>query len=275
MSDKMLMLFTCHDAMVSVLGNLDARMLLRSGRVSKSFNAIIRTNGVLRTAVLNSFQGITNVPVVTDYEVYANILRWHYRTTIGDSDDCLRLRVCKALHHARFLLAHFADHGDRLLSSDEFDTIIAAFYWRADALDTMKTRMVVMKYLKDWKEIIYSWPRLLQDEPHFHNNKAIIARISEIASSKFCFGPTPYKQCKCKFPHGLICTNESLIPEVSRYENAEFAYYNPSDDNHDAVNFVSDLVYPSYSDDEDDENSDADDEDDDSDNRERDDGGSH
>jgi len=245
-------LFTCHDAMVSVLGKLDVRMLLQLGRVSKSFNAIIRTNGVLRNAVLNLFPGITEVPVVTDYEVYVHILRAYYRPS-RCTEYCLHQTVCKAFHHARVLLATFADEGDRLLSSDEFDTIIAVFYERtAHAFDNLKGRAVVRKYMKDWQYYINTWRPPLRDQPHFHNNQAIIDRIAEIASSKFCFHSSDGEKWQ-------IRTNEKLILEVRRHHNARAAYYNPSDANHEAMreNFVDDVLTSESSDDREDDDENA------------------
>ena len=55
------------DAVMSVLGNLDAKTLFRLGKVSKYFRFIVvgkrDDGGLLRAAVLNSFPGITNVPL--------------------------------------------------------------------------------------------------------------------------------------------------------------------------------------------------------------------
>jgi hypothetical protein len=207
-------------------------------------------DGILRTGVLNSFEGITNVPVAMDYEVYVNILRRYF--FLRYPEGCLRRIVVKALHHARFLLASFADYGDRLLSSDEFDTIIAVFYEGAsDAFDSLKGRMVIIEYMEDWKKMIYSW-HSLHDEPHFHNNEAIIDRISDIASSKFCFYSSDEE--KWRFPHGLIRTNGLLLLEVWRHQNATAAFYNG-----DGVDYVGDLLSQSEGG-EDEESDDSDEE---------------
>ena len=252
----------CHDAIVSVLGNLDARMLLRLGRVCKAFNSLIRTDGVLRTGVLNSFQGISDIPVVMDYEVYANILRWHYRS-LRCSAVCWRKKVTVAVQHARFLLASFADYGDRLLSPNEFDTIIATFYERTMcAFETTEGRMVVMEYMRDWKAEIHSWHHPLHGKPHFYNTEGIIDRISGIASSSFCFHSSEGE--KWRFPHGQIRTNGLLLLEVWRHQNAAAAFYD--DDGGGNVDYVGDLL--SHSEEEEEEEDEEEEDSDDSDEEE-------
>jgi hypothetical protein len=229
-----------HDAMVSVLGNLDAKMLLQLQRVSKTFKSIIQTNGVLRTGVLNTFHGITNVPEVTDFEVYAHILKFHSMSE--KCSACWRVTLPRAVEHSKFLLACFGDKGERLLNSDEFDTIIATFYERTIcAFSTLKGRIVIMKYTKEWKAELYS-SILFQSTPIlFQSTEAIIDRISAIALSKFCFLSSGNGRF---FPHGVIHTDGNLLFEVWRHQNATAAYYNPDHVNHDVMrlNYVSDLM---------------------------------
>jgi len=217
-----------HDVMVSVLGNFDARMLMQLERVSKSFQKNIRAKGVLRTGVLNSFPGITNVPEVTDYEVYAHILRYHYRG-YECSAECWHRYMFIALEYAKYHLA-FLGGDDRqfwLLNSHEFDAIIADFYERTvRAFRTMKGRQVVLQYTEEWRAELTSKPISLlaiENLNHYRSTEAVINRISAMASSKFCFYSVEY--IVKIFPYGIICTNEELIPEVRRHRNAAAAFY--------------------------------------------------
>ena len=213
-----------HDAMVSVLGNFDAKMLLQLERVSKSFQKNIRAKGVLRTGVLNSFPGITNVPEVTDYEVYAHILRYHYRGC-DCSAECWDDYMYIALEYARYHLAFLGDEGGRLINSLEFDAIIEDFYERRiHAFQTLKGRKIVLQYIEEWKESWTSRPieHKLANLDHYRSTEAVIDRILAMASSKFCFYSSG--DDKKLFPYGMICTNEELIPEVWRHRDAAAAF---------------------------------------------------
>ena len=231
--------------MVSVLGNLEVGMLFRLERVSKSFQSIIRINGVLRTGVLNSFQGITNVPEVTDYEVYAHILKTHYECN-KCSAVCWHKKLPIAVEHAKHHLAFLGNDGDRLLSSTEFDAIIEKFYENsACSFETLKGRKLVLEYTKDWKTEIYSrMPSVHNSLPIFHNTEAIIDRISAIASSKFCFYSSDDE--KKLFPHGMIGTDGNLVLELWRHQTAMTAYHeNPNTTMHQilfSMNRVSHLL---------------------------------
>jgi hypothetical protein len=216
-----------HDAMVSVLGNLDARMLLQLERVSKSFQRNIRSNGVLRTGVLNSFHGISNVPEVADYEVYVHILKYHYDMGYKCySAACWHNHMFISLEYAQYHLSHLGDDGFRLLNSLEFDAIIANFYERTiRAFKTLKGRKIVLQYTEKWKAEWKSRPISLvpiENIDHYKSTEAIIDRILAIASSEFCFYSSG--DDKKLFPHGMIDTNEELIPEVLRHRNATAAF---------------------------------------------------
>ena len=257
-----------HDAMVSVLGNLEVGMLFRLERVSKSFQSIIRINGVLRTGVLNSFQGITNVPEVTDYEVYAHILKTHYKCN-KCSAVCWHKNLPIAVKHAKHHLAFLGNDGDRLLSSTEFDAIIEKFYENsACSFETLKGRKLVLEYTKKWKTDIYSRMPSVHNLPIFLNTEAIIDRISAIASSKFCFYSSDDE--KKLFPHGMIGTDGNLVLELWRHQNAMVDYHdnpiiqNPMHQILFSMNHVSNLLaHPDEVEEEEEENDDDGENDDD------------
>ena len=257
-----------HDAMVSVLGNFDAKMLLQLERVSKSFQKNIRAKGVLRTGVLNSFPGITNVPEVTDYEVYAHILRYHYRNDIGCAgcwDDYMSICKQYCLGH----LASLGDEGERLINSLEFDAIIADFYQRRSAVfQTLRKRQVLLQYIGKWKASWTSRPieHKLANIDHYRSTKSVIDRILAIASSNFCFYSSGEE--KKLFPYGIICTNEELIPEVRRHRDAEAEFLkNPTCQS--PMNYIlsrmqevsDELHYLDYDEEDDDDDDDEEEED--------------
>ena len=267
------------DAMVSVLGNFDARTLIQLQRVSKSFQTNIRAKSVLRTGVLNTFHGISNVPEVTDYEVYAHILKHHYTGCKCSSAECWDQYMFFAVNYARHHLAFLGDNGSRLLNSLEFDAIIADFYEKTvHAFQTLKGRQVVLQYTENWKAEWNSIPislKPIENIDHHKSTEAIIDRILVIASSEFCFYSSG--DDKTLFPHGMITTNEELIPEVWRHRNATAAYFqnpkiqNPMNYVLSRMKYTSNLLthFENYEEDEEDD-ADEDEEDDEEDDNEED-----
>jgi hypothetical protein len=112
------------------------------------------------------------------------------------------------------------------VNSHEFDAIIANFYERTiRAFKTLKGRKIVLQYTEKWKAEWKSRPISLvpiENIDHYKSTEAIIDRILAIASSEFCFYSSG--DDKKLFPHGMIDTNEELIPEVWRHRNATAAF---------------------------------------------------
>ena len=158
----MLHALLCHDTVVSVLGNLDVKALLRLGKVSKYFRSIVARNVVvLRAAMLNSFPGISNVPYGMDYSFYLKVLQRYY-SYYNDNDYH---RSSPAIDFVEMSLGYH-NNDAILLSSDEFDDIIAVFcVFAYHSFASARGRVNIMQFVSRWRTSLG-----LLDQPEYHVN---------------------------------------------------------------------------------------------------------
>lgn len=191
----------CHDdTVVHVLENLDARALLLLGKVSKYFQSIVRKDGVLRAAMLNSFPGITNVPgVVVEYSYYQESLEHYHRSRfLGDI-----FSVSEQFH---FISRH-ADN--KPFPQAEFDYEIYLMYQCIfSLLNAAKGRALFLDRISEWRKSL---------KPQFHVNAgAILDRISTIVLT--CFNLEEWDPVIPEKPMRIrISTDELSIPEIARH----------------------------------------------------------
>jgi hypothetical protein len=206
----------CHDTVVSVLGNLDVKALLRLGRVSKYFRSIVARNVVvLRAAMLNSFPGISNVPYGMDYSFYLKVLQRYYYYYYYNDNDHHRSSIYRDITPAiDFVEMSLAYHNNDaiLLSSDEFDDIIAVFcVFAYHSFASARGRVNIMQFVSRWRT---SLGLLLLDQPEkYHvNARAVLDRISNITSTSFHLEQTDTGISISS----RISMDVSSIPEISR-----------------------------------------------------------
>lgn len=71
-------LFLEHDAAILVFRQIDARALLRLGKVSRYFRMMTRKEGVLYASILNTFPGIKDLPTGMENSYYEKTLACYY-----------------------------------------------------------------------------------------------------------------------------------------------------------------------------------------------------
>ena len=195
----------CHDAVVSMLGNLDIWTLFRLGKVSKHFQLIVKKkDGVLMRAVLlNSFPGITNVPYGMDYKYYHNALTLYYYPVKG---LCYEPGII--IHKIGECLSRSAMTNEKLDQCMFYLCLIfGGLFFDAGG------RRKILQCVKDWKVVIS-----LYKTQFIVDAGAILDRISTFASSFFKFEQMPSVVRRQNYLNfGVISMEAESIPEVVRH----------------------------------------------------------
>ena len=208
------------DAVLSVLGNLDAKTLFRVGKVSKYFRLIVVVPGkkdssgglLLRAAVLNSFPGITNVPVGKEYSYYQRALRFFYHPIEHRHRYCRLSFITDVIGGC--LSKNYIQMYGRPMSSEQFDEdIFDLCQWLHRSSGSAHGLKEFLQSISDWRVSISL------DKTQFHVDAgAVLDRISALASSNFTFKQKRLQEEEPHLWYGVITVDMDSIPEVARHK---------------------------------------------------------